>query len=112
MTNVEQPFVMDRRAAIDSAEAILPAITHPGTSPHYGESTMIPFHQAAAADRQRELLREADRERLARVALAARREHQPERGLVRELRLAMGVALVRSGEAILPREDCCPERAV
>ncbi|MGH2466902.1 MAG: hypothetical protein ACRDGL_04135 [Candidatus Limnocylindrales bacterium] len=111
MTNNEQPFVMDRRAALGSADPILPAITHPGASPQYGEPTMIPFYQATAADRQRELLREADREHLARVALAARRDHQPERGFVRELRLAMGVALVRSGEAILPREDCCPERA-
>lgn len=81
------------------------------TSVPQGGATMFPFYEAVVAERQQESLREARHLRLAREARAARREHQPEQGLIREVRLAMGVALVRFGEAILPREDCRPDQA-
>ncbi|HEX5465813.1 MAG TPA: hypothetical protein VFW92_03965 [Candidatus Limnocylindrales bacterium] len=102
MTNAKQ-YLIDRPA---------PAVTGAGlTSVPQGEMSMFPFYEAIVADRQQESLREARRMHLAREAQAARRQHQPESGVIHELRQAVGVALVRFGQAILPREDCRSDQA-
>ena len=98
MTNSQQPFMSGQ-----------PVTSHPGPGPTLGGSTMFPFFDRLALDLEQERRREAADERLARLALAARHQVAPgDRGRLRDLRLAAGAALVRAGEAILPREECQP----
>src|SRR5574337_1529955 len=98
MTNSQQLFI-----------SIRPTTRRPGRSPNLGGTTMFPFFDRLALALEHERRREAADDHLARLALAAR--HEPalvDRGALRDLRLAAGAALVRVGQAILPREECQP----
>lgn len=103
MTNTQQSFVDAR-----------PVPSHLGLDPYpyLGGPTMFPSYDRLALDLEYERRREAERDHLARLAVAASDRHSPAaRGHLRDLRLAAGAALVHAGEAILPREDRRPGRS-
>lgn len=76
----------------------------PDHSPKGGDQIMFPIHHDIVSGLLSERLAEASSDRLARqVAHDAQAGPEPSR--LHRARLAMGVALVRAGQAVLPADD-------